>query len=138
MVKTELRIIYGDTDMMGVIYHGNYFRYFESGRNEFLRAMGFVYRDMEREYGVFLPVVDAQAIYKSPGRYDDVLRIETELVKVGAASVRFDYRVVRGADLLVTGHTTHACIDREGKVTKLPESIREALLRVVADPAPGK
>ncbi len=127
MVTTEVRVIYGDTDQMGFVYYANYLRFFEAGRNEYLRAKGARYRDVEREHQVHLPVVEAQANYKHPARYDDLLVIETALSKVGRASARFDYRVLRDEEVLVTGHTVHACIDFDGKVTKLPEALARRL-----------
>jgi acyl-CoA thioester hydrolase len=128
MVRTQLRVIYGDTDQMGVVYHANYLRFFEAGRNEYLRAQGARYRDVEARHGVRLPVVDAQISYRQPAHYDDVVTIETALVKVGRASVRFEYRALREVDLLATGHTVHACVDLEGKVVPLPAEVA-ALLR---------
>jgi acyl-CoA thioester hydrolase len=129
MVKTEIRIIYGDTDQMGFVYYANYLRFFEAGRNEYLRARGATYRDVEATHRIALPVVEAQISYKQPARYDDVLVVETELVKVGRASARFEYQVRRGDDLIATGHTVHACIDGAGKVTRLPDEL-VARLRV--------
>jgi acyl-CoA thioester hydrolase len=123
MVKTEVRVIYGDTDQMGVVYYANYLRYFEAARNEYLRARGVPYRELEGELGIALPVVEAHVEYKQPARYDDLLVVETVLAKLGRASVRLEYRVLRGEALLAVGHTVHACLDRAGKITKLPESL---------------
>jgi acyl-CoA thioester hydrolase len=122
-IRVDIRVIYGDTDQMGVVYYANYLRYFEAGRNEFLRAHGLVYRDFETEHQVFLPVVEAQVSYKQPARYDDLLSVFTGLPKVGKASVRFEYRVLRGAELLATGHTVHACVSKAGQVVALPGSV---------------
>jgi acyl-CoA thioester hydrolase len=127
IVKTELRVIYGDTDQMGFVYHANYLRFFETGRNEYLRAKGLPYREIEETLRVRLPVVEVQAQYKAPARYDDVLTVETVLPKVGRASARFEYRVLRGAELLVTGHTVHACIDFDGKIQRLPAGLAARL-----------
>lgn len=123
MEKTDIRVIYGDTDQMGVVYYANYLRYFESGRNEYLRARGALYRDLERELGIVLPVVEVHVDYRQPARYDDLLVLETTLGKLGRASARFDYRLLRGATLIATGHTIHACLDRAGKIHKLPASL---------------
>jgi len=127
MVPTEIRVIYGDTDQMGFVYYANYLRFFETGRNEYLRAQGMPYRGIEEELGVRLPVVEAGVQYKQPARYDDLLVVETSLVQVRRASARFEYLVRRGGEALVTGHTVHACIDFDGAIQLLPESLRVRL-----------
>lgn len=119
-VNTAVRVIYGDTDQMGMVYYANYLRFFEAGRNEYLRAKGARYRDVEVEYQIHLPVVEAHVSYKQPARYDDELVIETTLGKLGGASARFDYRITRDGEVLVTGHTVHACIGHGGRVQRLP------------------
>jgi acyl-CoA thioester hydrolase len=125
--RVELRVIYADTDQMGVVYHANYLRYFETGRNELLRALGMAYRAIEAEYKVHLPVVEAQASYKEPARYDDLLTVETVVARIGKASVRFEYRVLRAEAVLVTGHTLHACVGAHGKIRPLPEAVTALL-----------
>jgi acyl-CoA thioester hydrolase len=127
MVKTEIRVIYGDTDQMGVVYYANYLRYFEIGRNEYLRAHGVRYRELEAQHQLFLPVVDTQVSYKSPARYDDLLTLETVVPRVGRASVRFEYRVLRADTLLASGHTTHACVSSAGAVRPLPDDVAKLL-----------
>ena len=122
-VRVDIRVIYGDTDQMGVVYYANYLRYFEAGRNEFLRAHGVRYRDFEQQHQVLLPVVEAQVSYKQPARYDDLVSVFTGLSRIGRASVRFEYRALRGDDLLATGHTVHACVSRAGQVVALPGSV---------------
>ena len=123
MVKTDIRVIYGDTDQMGLVYYANFLRFFESGRNEYLRAKGIPYREVEAELRVRLPVVEAHVQYKQPARYDDLLVVETALVQVRRASARFEYTVNRGDLVLVTGHTVHACIDFDGVIQPLPPSL---------------
>jgi acyl-CoA thioester hydrolase len=123
MVKTNIRVIYGDTDQMGMVYYANYLRFFEAGRNEYLRAQGAAYREVEAEYAIALPVVEVQVQYRQPARYDDLLVVETRLSKLGRASARFDYQVMHGEAVIATGHTVHACIDQAGKVRKLPASL---------------
>jgi acyl-CoA thioester hydrolase len=127
MVKTEIRVIYGDTDQMGVVYYANYLRFFEAARNEFIRAKGLRYRDFEAEYGLLLPVVEAAVRYRQPARYDDLVTVEISLTEVRRASARFGYRLVRDEALLVTGHTVHACVDREGRVQRIPAGLLERL-----------
>lgn len=123
MVKIDVRVIYGDTDQMGIVYYANYLRFFEAGRNEFLRACGAPYREVEANLRVRLPVVEAHVNYKLPARYDDLLVVETTLAQVRRASARFEYAVRRGEELLVTGHTVHACIDFDGALQRLPEPL---------------
>ena len=122
------RPIYGDTDMMGVVYYANYFRYFEAGRTEFLRAVGFQYKDFERS-GFALPVVSASARYHAPARYDDELALETTLSEVRFSTVRMTYRLVRVTDesLIATGETRHACIGPDGRVVRLPQEFLKLL-----------
>jgi acyl-CoA thioester hydrolase len=128
MVATELRVIYGDTDQMGVVYYANYLRYFEAGRNEFIRAKGLRYRDVEATYSLRLPVTEAAVRYLEPARYDDLLRLETSLATLRRASASFDYRLLRedGA-VLATGRTVHACIDPQGKMRRLPDELVQRL-----------
>jgi acyl-CoA thioester hydrolase len=127
MVPTSIRVIYGDTDQMGVVYYANYLRFFEAGRNEFLRAKGLRYREVEERLGVILPVSEAAVSYKAPARYDDLLTVETSLAELRRVSARFDYRVLRGTEVLATGHTVHACVDAEGRIRRVPPELSEAL-----------
>jgi acyl-CoA thioester hydrolase len=137
VVTTRLRVIYGDTDQMGVVYYANYLRYFEAGRNEFIRAKGLRYRDFETRFGLMLPVTEASVGYKQPARYDDLLDVEVTLAEVRRVSARFEYRILRddGA-LLATGHTVHACVGEGGKLQRLPAALLEAL--GAGEPAPGR
>jgi acyl-CoA thioester hydrolase len=127
MVKTEIRVIYGDTDQMGVVYYANYLRFFEASRNEFIRAKGLRYRDFEAEFSLRLPVVEAHVNYRLPARYDDLLTVEISLGEVRRASARFDYRILRGDELLATGHTMHACVDLDGRVHRMPSTLLDRL-----------
>jgi acyl-CoA thioester hydrolase len=119
----QLRVIYGDTDQMGVVYYANYLRFFEASRNEFIRAKGLRYRDFEESYALMLPVVEAAVQYRQPARYDDLLTVEATLAAARRASARFDYRVLREGELLATGHTVHACVDPGGKVRRMPPEL---------------
>jgi acyl-CoA thioester hydrolase len=125
----RVRVIFGDTDQMGMVYYANYLRYFEIGRNEYLRGAGAPYRQFEETHGLRLPVVEAHASYHRSARYDDELLIATAVAARGAASVRFDYELRRGADgeRLVSGWTVHACINREGRVVRIPPDLRAAV-----------
>ena len=125
MVEARIRVIYGDTDQMGVVYHANYFRYFELSRIEYIHSRGGSYREMERE-GLALPVVEVTASYKSPARYEDMLLVRPRVSEVKRVSLTFTYDIFRegGSDTpLCTGRTVHACVSREGKPTRLPEAL---------------
>ncbi len=128
--RHTLRVIYGDTDQMGIVYYANHLRYFEAGRNELMRKMELPYKELEK-LGYALPVASAQVDYRSPARYDDELELETSLVEVRHASVRIRYRLMRRPDgaLVATGETTHAVIGPDGKVTRIPPELRRILLR---------
>jgi acyl-CoA thioester hydrolase len=124
---TRVRVIYGDTDQMGFVYYANYLRYFEMARNEYLRVEGQTYRIFEETFGLMLPVVEAHVSYHKPARYDDDLAIWASIAPRGAASLRFEYEIRRGDERLVSGYTVHACITRDGRVTRLPPELRAAV-----------
>ena len=114
--------------MMGVVYYANYFRYFEAGRNELLRAAGIEYRRLEAD-GYALPVASASAKYVASARYDDELELETRVEQLRFGSVRMSYELRRVADgaTIATGETLHACVGAEGRVVRLPDALRERL-----------
>jgi len=121
MFQTRARVIYGDTDQMGVVYYANYLRFFELARSEFLIAHGRSYRDMEAE-GFSLPVVEATCRYLLPARYEDVLLIGVEVPAVSRVTLTFRYEVTREGDpaVLCTGTTVHACLGKAGRPARLP------------------
>ena len=132
---TDVRVRYEETDQGGVVYHANYLRYLEVARVELLRARGFDYAAWERD-GLRLLVIEASLRYRAPGFFDDVLRIEIERIKTGAARVEVGYRVHRvgsghgGAPIgqtVVTATTVHACVDEGGRPRRLPAEIADAL-----------
>lgn len=126
---TQVRVLYGDTDSGGVVYYANYYRFFEAGRNEFIRNRVCSYKDLE-DRGFILPVVECHARYKAPAVYDDLLLVETRLTDIRNVSCRFDNRVIREADgkLLVKGYTIHAIVDMDGKLSKFPTDIFDGLM----------
>jgi len=124
----DIRVRYAETDKMGVVYHANYFMWFEIGRCELLRTIGRSYRQMEAE-GIGLPVIEAHCEYKSPARYDDELQVRTKGRLLSPARVEFEYEVCRPCDgtINATGRTIHAAIDTNGRPCRLPDYIRELL-----------
>ena len=126
--RTTYRVIYGDTDNMGQVYYGNYFRWFEIGRSEMFRSLGLSYKAVE-DNGIFLPVAETYCRYSAPAKYDDILVIETSLDPNAKASVKFDYTIYKedGETLLAKGYTKHPCVNKEGKVVRPPEFIKKII-----------
>jgi acyl-CoA thioester hydrolase len=126
--QTTYRIIYGDTDTMGVAYHANYLRCFEMGRNELFRHLGLPYREVESR-GLMLPVAEVKCKYVSPARYDDVIVINTSLNTGFRAGLQFDYTITNqdGSITHTTGYTRHAFVNTDGKVVRPPAFIRELI-----------
>ncbi len=120
----EIRVRYCETDAMGFLHHSNYLCYFEMGRTELLRADGGSYRDME-EKGLFLVVTKAVVQYRQPARYDDLLTLTTRFSRISFAKLEHSYELRRDGQLLTTGETTLACIDRDGKVQRMSELFPE-------------
>jgi acyl-CoA thioester hydrolase len=121
--EVRLRVRYAETDQMGVVYHANHFIWFEVGRVELLRQLGFSYREMEQQDQCFIAVVDARCRYKAPARYDDEIIVRTHLQNVRESLVHFGYELLRVSDnaLLAQGETTHIVTDAEMKVRSIPE-----------------
>src|SRR5919108_775864 len=130
---TCYRVIYGDTDRMGVVYYGNYLRWFESGRSEFLRQIGMPYASVE-ERGIHFPVTEILCRYLKPARYDDLISIETQLASIARATLTFSYRILKAEDesLLALGSTKHACVDGRGRVVRIPADLGKLLGAVIA------
>jgi acyl-CoA thioester hydrolase len=121
-----VRVRYAETDKMGVVYYANYFVWFEVGRADWLRSLGWTYREMESE-GIVLPVIEAHCEYHRPSRYDDEMEVRTQGRMLSAARVEFSYEVVRRGDEQVTasGRTVHVALDASGRPRRLPARIRE-------------
>jgi acyl-CoA thioester hydrolase len=124
--RSRVRVRYAETDQMGVVYHANYFVWFEVGRADLLRAAGWTYREMEAE-GMLLVVIEAHCNFKQPARYDDELEVRTSGELMSSVRVAFSYEIVRCADgqSLATGRTVHASIDRDGRPSRLPDRVRD-------------
>ena len=125
--ESKIRVRYNDTDRMGVVYYGNYLTYFEVGRAEFMRNLGFPYASLEKE-GFTLVVVEAAAKYKSNVGYDSLITVKTKITDVDRVRVKFEYRIFDERDrLLVSGHTVHACINENMKPVRLPLKLKEVI-----------
>jgi acyl-CoA thioester hydrolase len=125
-VTTEVRVRYAETDQMGVVYYANYLIWFEIGRVELLRALGFSYRQLEQEHGCILPVIEATCRYRASARYDDQILIESRPALLRGSILKFAYRILRKAaegeepTLLAEGETVHVVCDKEMRKKHLP------------------
>lgn len=129
----RIRVIYADTDALGIVYHTNYIRWFEIGRTELLREAGILYKGMEAS-GFNLPLMEAYCHYHLPARYDDIVLLETEIAYLKRASIKFTYRLwdEKRCNLLAEGYTVHACTDRNGKILRLPAETTDKILQNIA------
>ena len=121
------RVLYGDTDQMGVVYYATYLRFFEGARNEWIRSLGISYGEIERR-GIMLPVYEASAQYLRPAKYDDVLDVHLHVTHT-RVKIRFEYKVhAVGSDgVLAVGHTVHVVVGKDGKPTRAPDWLVDAL-----------
>ena len=122
---SRVRVRYAETDQMSVVYHANYFVWFEVARTDLLRHSGWSYRELERD-GVGLPVIEAHCEYRQPARYDDELEIRAVGRMLSAVRIEFTYELVRLGDgvVLATGRTVHVGLDRDGRPCRLPARVR--------------
>lgn len=120
----EVRVTYADTDQMGVVYYANYLVWFEMVRTEYFRERGIVYKRLEDEDKIYLPVVEAHCSYKAPAKYDEIITVKTWLGETGRCRLTFEYEVSRNSKVLTTGHTKHVFIDSNSKPIEIPEKIR--------------
>ena len=133
---TEIRVRYGDTDAAGVVYNANYLRYFEIGRSELMREWVCSYKEIEA-LGFILPVTECYSRFKAPAFYDDLLTVETLIDRLTKLTCRFQYRILRPdpqfkrPKLVAKGHTVHASVNSDGKLTALPDEILSELKELV-------
>lgn len=126
----RVRVRFYETDLMGIVHHGSYVSYLEVARVEWLRRRGVAYASWASA-GLHLAVVEVNLRYRAPARFDDEIDVETVLGERKAASIRFDYRLVRAADgaLLAEGSTRLACVDDKGQLRRVREEVVEVLAR---------
>jgi len=138
--ETRLRVRYAETDQMGVVYHSNHFVWFEVGRVELLRQLGFSYRDMERMDGRYIAVAEAKCRYRAPVRYDEEVVVRTRLRNVRESVVHFGYELLRAEDgsLIAEGETTHIVTDANMKIAELPEKYLKAFRAALGKLKPRK
>ena len=124
----KIRVIYADTDAMGIVYHANYIKWLEIGRVELLRKIGLVYAQIEKE-GYNLPVMEVYCHYLLPARYDQIIVVETSLEYLKRASMKFNYVIWDESmeKTMVEGYTVHACTNRLGKIVRVPPIITDKI-----------
>jgi acyl-CoA thioester hydrolase len=127
--ETSVRVRYAETDQMGIVYHANYLVWFEVGRVELMREMGVTYRDMEKNDGAMIPVVEVTARYMASARYDDVLLVRTSVGAVRGSLIKLRYAILRAEDeqLLCEGESVHIVVDRDMKKREIPAKYAEGL-----------
>jgi len=119
----EVRVRYCEADPMGYLHHSRYFVFMEMARSELLRLNGFRYRDCE-EQGVYFVVVKAEIRYKGPARFDDLLRVYVKITRMTRARIEHEYQISRDGRVIAEASTVLGCVDRDGRVREIPESIR--------------
>jgi acyl-CoA thioester hydrolase len=132
VLETRLRVRYAETDQMNVVYHSNYIIWFEVGRVEFMRQLGFTYRQMEQHDQLHLPVVEVRCRYKAPARYDDEIVIRTHIARLRSSLIQFQYQGVRADDglLLAEGESTHVAVNSRMEKSPFPEKYMSVFRQV--------
>jgi acyl-CoA thioester hydrolase len=138
--EARVRVRYAETDKMGVVYHANFIVWFEVGRVELLRQLGFEYRRMELEDDCHIAVVDVRCRYKAPARYDDLVLVRTRLRHMRASMLRFEYEVIHESTRieLAEGESTHIVVDSKFEKKPLPEKYAEAFRRALDNNSPRR
>ena len=121
--ETEIRVRYKETDNMGVVYYSNYLVWFEIARTEYFRKLlGIVYRDLE-DRGMYLMVAEVNCKYKSPARYDDLIRAQAWISELKNSSLKFEYKLFIGEQLIATGDSVHVFTNKLGRPVRVPQEI---------------
>lgn len=130
------RVLYADTDQMGITYYANYLKWFEAARTEYFRALGFPYTECEKK-GIYLPVAEAHVNYVAPSTYDDDITVRTSVVEIGNSTLRFEYQVMKAKTqiVLATGYTVHVFVhpvsihgvNKAMKPCRVPAEIKEVV-----------
>ena len=127
--ETEQRVYYSDTEQGGVVYYANYLKWFEIGRTEILRKVGYDYSDFEKQ-GLIVPVVEVKCNFKFPAKYNNVIIIKTSIENIGNSSIKFIYKIIRKNDnkLLAEGYTVNVFVERKiMKSVKIPDKLKKIL-----------
>lgn len=122
------RVLYADTDRMGITYYANYFKWFEAARTEYFRTLGFPYTECEKK-GVYLPVAESHANYLAPTTYDDDVTVRTSVAEMGNSTLRFEYQVMNAKteQRIATGYTVHVFVDKSMKPCRVPAAVKDVV-----------
>lgn len=123
---SKVTVRYAETDAMGIVYHANYLPWLEISRTQMLKEVGFPYKQLEED-GLLLPVLEINFKYRKPARYDEEITIITRMKKEPLVKIHLEYEVKRGTDLLGTGYSIHAFMNREGRPLKAPKHFIDSL-----------
>lgn len=126
-----VRVYYDDTDAGGVVYYANYLKFTERARTEALRAMGFENSALRRDFGTIILVKSLEANYLAPARLDDVLSVSTRTLSVKNTSFVMEQKIYRGEGCIFAMTVILVCVNEEGRPSKIPEPVRNALLQEV-------
>ena len=126
--SVDIRVRYKETDKMGVVYHANYFAWFEIARIELLDKLGCPYAELEKK-DYFLPVLCCEASFRSPAFFDDRLEVSVEIKKIPTVRIEAEYKVLRNSDIIATGYTKHAFVSAKGRVLRPPQDFLESAQR---------
>ena len=124
--RTQIAVRYAETDMMGIVYHGSYLPWFEVGRTALLKECGLPYRDLEA-LGYYLPVIELGARFFKPALYDQTVTVITQVRERPLLRIRLDYDVRHGEELLVTGFTIHAFVNKAGEPVRPPPAYADKM-----------
>jgi acyl-CoA thioester hydrolase len=132
--SAEIRVRYSETDAMAVAYHGNYLPWFEVARTSMFNQIGLSYKKLEED-GFLLPVLEAQLRYIAPARYDDLLLVTARMEELPRVRIRIDYTIHKEGQLITTGYTVHAFMNRAGQPIKPPAVVQDGFARIFAEAA---
>lgn len=122
----NIRVRFSETDAMGVVYHANYLPWCEVARTQLLTEVGLPYAELQ-DLGFLLPVLEINLKYRTPARFDDEVQIRAQMREMPRVKIRIDYEIRRGNELLTSGYTLHAFMNREGQAIKPPAFFIEKL-----------
>lgn len=131
-VENTFRVRYAETDQMGIVYHSNYYIWFDMGRTEFLRYLGFDYNSIEKG-GILLPILETHCIYKKPARYDDMVTVKTSLESFKGVRVTFKYEVYnQNGEFLSSGRTVQGVVNRKMHPVNLKKVMPEVYEKLIS------